>query len=65
MRQDKEIGDRDFLAAVSMALLGTLLAPSQPATIPVLEHALPAVPVPQWPCAHLTLVCPAACALLT
>ena len=47
MRQEKEIEDRDFLAAKTMALLGTLLAHTQPAAVPVLEQALPTVSVPQ------------------
>ena len=44
---EQDIEGRDFLAAVSIALLGTLLLSFQPATVPILEHALPAVLVPQ------------------
>ena len=47
MRQEKKIEDGDFLAAETTALLGTLLAHTLPAGVPVLEQALPAVSVPQ------------------
>lgn len=47
MGKAKDIEDRDFLAAETMALLGVLLAYTQPAAVPVLEHACGRCSMPQ------------------